>query len=54
MVPFIIILFLLDINNHADILSTLGVTTFIVFTLPRNYSSDLRRLLGGYGVEDYP
>jgi CBS-domain-containing membrane protein len=50
MITFTVILFLLDINNHAAILSTLGATTFIVFTLPRSYSSDLRRLLGGYGV----
>ncbi len=50
MVTFTIVLFLLDINKHAAILSTLGATTFIVFTLPRSYSSDLRRLLGGYGV----
>lgn len=50
MVTFTVILFLLDINKHAAILSTLGATTFIVFTMPKSYPSDLRRLLGGYGV----
>ena len=50
MVTFTTILFLLDIHEHTAILSTLGATTFIIYTLPRSYSSDLRRILGGYFI----
>ncbi len=45
----VFVLFLiLDLNQHSAILSTLGATIFVVFSLPHSYSSQPRRILGGY------
>jgi len=44
------ILFFLDILNETAIISSLGASVFIVFTMPTQYSSDPRRLIGGYFV----
>ena len=44
------ILFFLDILNETAIITALGASAFIVFTMPTQYSSDPRRLLGGYCV----
>ncbi len=44
------VLLFLDILNETAIITALGASTFIVFTMPKQYSSDSRRLLGGYLV----
>jgi CBS-domain-containing membrane protein len=44
------ILLFLDILNEAAIIAALGASAFIVFTMPTKYSSDPRRLVGGYMV----
>jgi CBS-domain-containing membrane protein len=46
----IVILIFLDVLNEAALISALGASTFIVFTMPTRYSSDPRRLIGGYIV----
>jgi len=46
---FAILLFL-DILNEAAIIAALGASAFIVFTMPTKYSSEPRRLIGGYIV----
>ena len=46
---FVILLFL-DILNEAAIIAALGASAFIVFTMPTKYSSEPRRLIGGYIV----
>ncbi len=43
-------LFFLDVLNETAIITALGASAFIVFTMPHQYSSDSRRLLGGYLV----
>jgi len=42
------VLLFLDILNETAIIVALGASAFIVFTMPTQYSSDPRRLLGGY------
>ena len=49
-VMFLLVLLFLDALEHTAIIATLGATAFIVFALPRSYSSTLRHLLGGYAV----
>ena len=44
-----IILFL-DVLNEIAIITSLGASAFIVFVMPTQYSSDPRRLIGGYIV----
>ena len=44
------VLFFLDILTETAIIAALGASAFIVFTMPNMYSSDPRRLLGGYLV----
>ncbi len=44
------VLIFLDAIEYPAIIASLGATAFIVFTRPKWYSSDLRRLLGGYFV----
>lgn len=44
------VLIFLDVLNEAALISALGASTFIVFTMPKQYSSDPRRLIGGYTV----
>ncbi len=45
----VFVLFLmLDLRQHAAIISTLGATIFVVFSLPHSYSSQPQRILGGY------
>ena len=45
---FLAILLFLDILNEIAIITALGASAFIVFTMPKQYSSDPRRLIGGY------
>jgi CBS-domain-containing membrane protein len=42
------VLTFLDILTETAIITALGASVFIVFTMPTQYSSDPRRLLGGY------
>jgi CBS domain-containing membrane protein len=44
------VLIFLDVLNEAALITALGATAFIVFTMPTQYSSDSRRLIGGYIV----
>ena len=44
----LLILIFLDILTHTAIIATLGATAFIVFTMPKAYSSGPRPLFGGY------
>jgi len=44
------VLIFLDILNEAALITALGASAFIVFTMPSQYSSDPRRLIGGYFV----
>jgi CBS-domain-containing membrane protein len=44
------VLLFLDILNEAAIIAALGSSAFVVFTMPTRYSSDPRRLVGGYIV----
>jgi len=44
------VLIFLDVLNETAIITALGASAFIVFTMPTQYSSDPRRILGGYCV----
>lgn len=44
------ILLFLDVLNETAIITALGASAFIVFVMPTQYSSDPRRLVGGYFV----
>jgi CBS-domain-containing membrane protein len=44
------VLLFLDVLNEAALITALGASAFIVFTTPHQYSSDPRRLIGGYIV----
>ena len=44
------VLLFLDILNETAIITALGASAFIVFVMPTQYSSDPRRLIGGYLV----
>jgi CBS-domain-containing membrane protein len=44
------VLIFLDVLNETAIITALGASAFIVFTMPTQYSSDPRRLIGGYSV----
>ena len=44
------VLIFLDVLNETAIITALGASAFIVFTMPNQYSSDSRRLIGGYIV----
>jgi len=44
------VLYFLNIIEEAAIITALGASSFIVFALPHSYSSDLKRLIGGYTV----
>lgn len=44
------VLLFLDVLKEAAIIAALGSSAFIVFTMPTRYSSDPRRLIGGYMV----
>ena len=46
---FFILLFL-DVIKQTAIIAALGATAFIIFTLPKSYSSEGRHLIGGYVV----
>jgi len=45
-----IALFFLNILTETALIASLGATAFIVFAMPRTYSSAPRRLIGGYTV----
>ncbi|MCK5833381.1 HPP family protein [bacterium] len=42
------ILMYLRTVDHGAIIASLGASTFITFTMPHSYDSQVRRLLGGY------
>jgi len=44
------VLIFLDVLNEAALITALGASAFVVFTMPTQYSSDPRRLIGGYVV----
>ncbi len=44
------ILFFLDVLTETAIIAALGASAFVVFAIPTSYSSDPRRLIGGYVV----
>jgi CBS-domain-containing membrane protein len=44
------VLVFLDVLKETAIITALGASAFIVFTMPTQYSSDPRRLIGGYIV----
>jgi len=44
------VLIFLDVLKETAIITALGASAFIVFTMPTQYSSDPRRLIGGYIV----
>lgn len=44
------ILFFLDVLSETAIIAALGASAFVVFAIPNSYSSDPRRLIGGYFV----
>ena len=44
------VLIFLDVLNEAALITALGASAFIVFTMPTQYSSGPKRLIGGYTV----
>lgn len=44
------VLIFFNVLNETAIITALGASIFIVFTMPTQYTSDSRRLLGGYIV----
>jgi len=44
------VLFFLDVLSETAIIAALGASAFVVFAIPNSYSSDSRRLIGGYLV----
>ena len=44
------VLFFLDVLTETAIIAALGASAFVVFAIPNSYSSDSRRLIGGYLV----
>ena len=44
------ILLFLDVLTETALIASLGASAFVIFTMPTTYSSDPRRLLGGYGI----
>ncbi|HDH09397.1 MAG TPA: HPP family protein [Chloroflexi bacterium] len=46
----LVLLMLLDVLLHAAIIATLGASAFIVFAMPKAYSSEPKPLIGGYLV----
>ena len=44
------VLFFLDVLTETAIIAALGASAFVVFAIPNSYSSDPRRLIGGYIV----
>ncbi|MGB3341359.1 MAG: HPP family protein [bacterium] len=44
----LLILIFLNVLTHTAIIASLGATAFIVFTMPRAYSSGPKPLIGGY------
>ena len=49
-ITILAVLIFLDVLNETAIITALGASAFIVFTMPNQYSSDPRRLIGGYIV----
>ena len=43
-------LFFLDVLTETAIIAAIGASAFVVFAIPNSYSSDPRRLIGGYIV----
>jgi len=52
LVTVILLLSLLFLNvlTETALIASLGATAFIVFAMPKSYSSSLRRLIGGYSI----
>ncbi|KYK31535.1 MAG: hypothetical protein AYK22_02255 [Thermoplasmatales archaeon SG8-52-3] len=49
-ITILAVLIFLDVLNKTAIITALGASAFIIFTMPTQYSSDPRRLIGGYIV----
>jgi CBS-domain-containing membrane protein len=49
-ITILAVLIFLDVLKETAIITSLGASAFIVFTMPTQYSSDPRRLIGGYIV----
>ncbi|MFO8078620.1 MAG: HPP family protein [Thermoplasmatota archaeon] len=43
-------LLFLDVLTETVLIASLGATAFIVFAMPKSYSSSPRRLIGGYSI----
>lgn len=48
MITILAVLLFLDVLTETAIIAALGSSAFVVFTMPHTYSSEPRRLLGGY------
>lgn len=46
----LIALIFLNVLTETAIIASLGATSFIVFAMPRSYSSSPKRLIGGYTI----
>lgn len=46
----LVTLIFLDVLSETAIITALGASAFIIFTMPNMYSSEPRRLIGGYMV----
>ncbi len=46
----LIALLFLDVITETAIIASLGATSFIIFTMPKSYSSSPKRLIGGYTI----
>ena len=49
-ITILAVLIFLDVLNETAIITALGASAFIVFAMPTQYSSDPRRIIGGYFV----
>jgi CBS-domain-containing membrane protein len=45
-----VMLLFLDVFTETAIIAALGASVFTVFTMPRSYAAEPRRVIGGYGV----
>lgn len=44
------VLLFLDVFAETAIIASLGASAFTIFTMPRSYAAEPRRVIGGYGV----
>ncbi len=45
-----VVLLFLDVFTETAIIASLGASAFTVFSMPRSYAAEPRRVIGGYGV----